>query len=88
MPTSSPLKVGVVGAGVGRMHLRAYQALENVEVVALCDVDETRLTQVGDLFNITYRYTDYKTMFEAGMIEAVSICLPNSLHAPVSLAAL
>lgn len=88
MPTSSPLKVGVVGAGVGRMHLRAYQALENVEVVALCDVDETRLTQVGDLFNITYRYTDYKNMFEAGMIEAVSICLPNSLHAPVSLAAL
>lgn len=88
MAPSSSLKIGVIGAGIGRIHMRAYQELGNVEIVALCDVDETRLNQIGDKFNVTYRYTDYQNMFEAGMIDAVSVCLPNSLHAPVSLAAL
>ena len=38
-----PLKVGVVGAGIGRHHLNGYRALANqVEVVALCDLNEAR----------------------------------------------
>ncbi len=83
------LKIGVVGAGIGRTHLAGYQALPNdVEIVALCDVNETRLKEIGDQFNIPLRYTDYHELFSSGQIEAVSICLPNSLHAPASIAAL
>ena len=35
------VKVGVVGIhGMGQSHMQAYNALPNVEVVALCDIDE------------------------------------------------
>jgi predicted dehydrogenase len=86
---TGPLKVGIVGSGIGRFHIRSYQMLPaEAEVVALCDVDEKRLTEIADEFHIPQRYTDYKELFSSGEVEAVSICLPNSLHAPVSIAAL
>jgi predicted dehydrogenase len=85
----SPIKVGVVGAGVGRLHLAGYRTLpDEVEVVALCDANEARLNEVGTVYNVPRYFTDYNELFASGEIEAVSICLPNSLHAPVSIAAL
>jgi predicted dehydrogenase len=83
------LKIGVVGTGVGRLHLQGYQTIPNeAEIVALCDVNEARLKEIGDSYNIPLRFTDYQALFTSGEIEAVSICLPNNLHAPASLAAL
>ena len=83
------LRIGVVGAGIGRLHLKGYQALSNkVEIVALCDADETRLQAVGDDYNIPLRFADFNELFASGEIDAVSICLPNNLHAPAAVAAL
>ncbi|GIK43153.1 MAG: oxidoreductase [Chloroflexota bacterium] len=85
----SLIKVGVVGAGIGRHHLAAYRALpQAVEIVALCDVNEARLNEIGTMYNVPRYFTDYNELFVSGEIEAVSVCLPNSLHAPVSIAAL
>ncbi|MDM8527025.1 Gfo/Idh/MocA family oxidoreductase [Anaerolineales bacterium HSG24] len=87
--SQSRLKVGVVGAGIGAIHIESYLKLPNsVELVALCDVDEARLTETADLYNIPERYTDAETMFRSGKIEAVSLCLPNHLHAPLAISAL
>lgn len=88
MTNHTPLKVGIVGSGIGRLHIQSYRLLPQVEVVALCDVDEVRLEEIGQRYNIPRRYTAFQALFESGEIEAVSICLPNSLHAPVSIAAL
>ncbi len=85
----SRLRVGVVGAGVGRAHLRGYAALPKaVEIVALCDADESRLEQVGNEFNIPLRYPDADALFASGKVDAVSLCVPNSLHAPLAVSAL
>lgn len=85
----SRLKVGIVGIGVGRLHVQGYQTLaDEVEIAALCDADEARLKEFGDTYNIPLRYTDFKELFASGQVEAVSICLPNFLHAPASIAAL
>lgn len=85
----APIKVGVIGAGIGRTHLAGYQALgQEVDIVALCDSDKVRLKEVGDKFNVPQRYTDVNKLLAADVVEAVSVCLPNSLHAPVSIAAL
>lgn len=87
--SKAPLKIGVVGVGIGRTHIRSYQAVPNEAiVVALCDVNETRLNEAADEYRIPLRYTDYQEMFTSGEVEAVSICLPNSLHGPISIAAL
>ncbi len=90
MPQHSlPLKVGVIGGGIGRTHLLGYLAQgERVDITALCDLDQTRLDMLGDEFNIPFRYTSTDALFKSGNIDAVSICLPNHLHATVSTAAL
>jgi len=85
----SKLRVGVVGAGIGGTHLGGYQKLpETVEVVALCDSNPTRLEEVADRFNVPLRYTSAEELFASGKIDVVSICLPNSLHVPMSIMAL
>ena len=82
------LRAGVVGAGVGHFHLKGYQLLPNVDAVALCDTNPARLDEIGDRYNVPRRFTDYRKLFASGQIDAVSIALPNSLHASVSIAAL
>jgi len=87
--SKSRLKVGVVGIGIGRAHLEGYLALaDEVEVVALCDLDKTRLKAIGQEYNVPLQFADFDLLFQSGEIEAVSICLPNNLHARACVAAL
>ncbi|WLR61472.1 Gfo/Idh/MocA family protein [Guptibacillus hwajinpoensis] len=83
------LKVAVIGCGsiARRRHLPEYNAEENVEIVAVCDVVKERAEEMVSLYGGT-AYTDYLTLLEDDEIDAVSVCLPNALHAPVSIAAL
>jgi len=42
------VRVGVVGTGgIARTHLRALRALPDVELAALCDMDEKRLGEAA-----------------------------------------
>ena len=82
------VNVAVVGIrGMGQGHIRAYQQLKDVEVSALCDVDENlfadRLKQ-----NYTDKglrapkiFKDMRRLFEDKTVDAVSIVTPNHWHA-------
>ena len=84
-----PLRVGVVGLGwAGEVHIKAYQQVAEVEVAAIADVSVERLTQIGDTYDVPYRYTDYRELLERDDLDAVSVCTPNQFHAPVAIAAL
>ena len=37
------IRVGVIGLGMGRHHIRGYRTHPKAEVVAICDLDEARL---------------------------------------------
>jgi len=79
------LKVGVVGLGMGRWHLQNYSKLKNVEIAALCDVDESRLKPAAEEFKVKRTYTDYRKMAQDKDLDAVSIAVPNFLHLPITL---
>ena len=72
--------------GMGQSHIQDYQKLENVEVVALCDVDENlfperikkHFTEKG--LKEPRTYVDMRKMFENKDIDAVSITTPNHWH--------
>lgn len=83
------LKVGVVGAGsiAKHRHLAEYAANENVEIVAICDINEERAKEMAKKFGAAQTFTDYKDLIKQDL-DAVSVCTPNYLHAPVSIAAL
>lgn len=83
------LKVGVIGCGAiaQRRHIIEYAANPNVKIVAVCDVVEDRAAAMAEKYGAE-KYTDYKELLKDETIDAISVCLPNYLHAPVSIDAL
>ncbi len=71
--TGEPLKVGVIGAGgIARsVHLPSLSELPEANVVALCDVIESRATQQAERFSVPRTYTLYREMFEQEDLDAV-----------------
>jgi predicted dehydrogenase len=78
----------VIGAGIGALHLAGYTKLPQVEVVALAGLDDDRVRRVAAEYRVPTTYREYSDLLADKTIDAVSICLPNALHAPVSIAAL
>ncbi len=93
MSKKDVLNVAVIGLGMGRGHLSGYAECPRSRPVALCDIDEDRLAERAKGHDIpaSALYSDYqKLIADARKLEldAVSVALPNALHAPVVLAAL
>lgn len=82
------LRVGIIGLGIGRSHIRGYQSHPGAEVVAIADLDETRLKVSGDEYKIAGRYRDAQEMLAKEKLDIVSVCTPNKFHKPLALAAL
>jgi predicted dehydrogenase len=96
------MKIGVLGLGfMGRVHLGAYRGIPEAEVVAVASSDDRKLS--GDLglaqgnlgpqrdlinFNGVSRYRTAQELFADRQVEAVDLCLPTYLHAPLAKAAL
>jgi predicted dehydrogenase len=82
------VRVGVVGIrGMGQSHIAEFSRIPNVEVAALCDVDENLFRGIVDK-HFTGRgapkpktYTDLRKLYEDKDIDAVSIVTPNHWHA-------
>jgi predicted dehydrogenase len=82
------IRTAVIGAGVGTAHIEGYLACSNAELVAVCDANPVRLNEILAHYNIKEGFTDYKELLKRDDIDAVSIALPNDLHAPVAIDAL
>jgi len=82
------LRCGIIGLGIGRSHIRGYQSHPGAEVVAIADLDETRLKVSGDEFKVPNRYRDAQEMLAKEKLDIVSVCTPNKFHRPLTLAAL
>jgi len=86
--TLKTLRVGIVGLGIGRHHLRAYQQIPGVEIVAVADTNPDRLEEFGKANGIPHLYADYQPLVARDDLDIVNVCTPNFLHAPITIAAL
>ncbi|MEO7145545.1 MAG: Gfo/Idh/MocA family oxidoreductase [Bryobacteraceae bacterium] len=83
---SDTVRVACVGVrGRGKNHIDAYTKLPNVELVALCDIDESVLNQrLKDVEDKGKKrpaaYTDLRKLLEDKSIDAISIATPNHNH--------
>lgn len=83
------MKVGVIGAGsISESHLQSYANNEQVEVYAICDLNEQRAQDKAKSYHATKVYYNYKDLLADDTIEAVSICTWNNSHAEIAIAAL
>jgi predicted dehydrogenase len=82
------VKVAVIGVGMGKAHAEYYQRCPEAELVALCDRDANRLAEVAGILGVSRTFTDTEELFRLPGLQAVSVALPNFLHAPITIAAL
>ena len=79
------LKIGIAGiGGISNAHIPAWLAIENIELIALCDCRMDQMNRYQDF----HCYTDFDEMLEKEQLEVVDICLPTYLHVAFSLKAL
>lgn len=85
-----PIRVGIVGAGANTRlrHIPGLQAIDGVEVVAVCNRTRESGQRVADEFGIPRVATDPREVFEAGDIDAVCIGTWPYRHRDYVIAAL
>lgn len=86
-----PLQIGLIGLGsVAQVaHIPAWTRLKSeAQLAVACDEDKARLHAVTRRFGIPQAVTDFEDVLRDDSIDAVDICAPNHLHAPMAIAAL
>ncbi len=86
------LRVGVVGTGgiACGNHIPAWQQMPNAEITAICDIKPEAAAKGAKLTGVDDErvYDDYEEMFDTEELDVVSVCTPNCVHMPATVAAL
>ncbi len=89
MASSSSIRVGIAGLGwPGERHAEAINGSTLGTVYSVCDLNAERLKAFAATFGPKHIFTSFDEMLMDQDVEAIVICLPNSLHYPCSLKAL
>src|SRR5260370_35457029 len=85
-PCYDKLNVAYIGCG-GQGGVDLNEAAKTENIVALCDVDEVRAAANYKKFDKQPKYKDFRKMIETEgkNIEAVTIGIPDHMHAEVAL---
>ncbi|MBV9218774.1 MAG: Gfo/Idh/MocA family oxidoreductase [Methylobacteriaceae bacterium] len=82
------LKVGVIGAGIGKAHVAAYRQLpECYHVEAICDLDAEKARTVATEHEVAKVMPDYDALLGLDL-DVIDICTPSNLHFTQALQAL
>lgn len=83
------VKVGVVGCGVvaTAYYLPYLMRMDTVDLVAVCDLYETRTEACSRLFGVREQYRDYHEMIDQADIDAVFILTAPGTHVPFTMKA-
>jgi predicted dehydrogenase len=90
IPPSQRLNVAFVGvAHRASENLKELAKLANVNVVALCDVDDNYLADAAKKYPRARTYNDFRRMLDEGKdIDAVCVATPDHIHAIASISAM
>lgn len=88
MQKKKTVNFGVIGLGMGRGHLEGYLRAPNAEVIGIADLNEARLKECKERYNIENAFTNYHDLLKLKKLDAVSIAVPNFLHKPITIDAL
>ncbi len=75
----------IIGIGnIAPIHATAIQSIPGARLVAICTRDETRGRAFAEKFGGVY-HSDYRAVLARADVDAVAICTPHDLHAPMTL---
>ena len=83
------LRTAVIGCGmISKNHLKALRQIDQVNCVAVCDLEEEKAQKAAAEYGIPRIYTDYKEMLNCPDLDAVHVCTPHHLHGQMVIDAL
>ena len=78
---SGPVRVAVVGLGIGQAHVYGFRRRKDLfTVTALCDLDPGALAPLAERLPDARTTTALSDVLGAGDVDVVSICTPPFLH--------
>lgn len=81
------LRHAIIGCGTiaqGR-HLSLCSEHPFIDLVCLCDIDLEKAEKMAAKYNVSNYVRDYYEILDDSSIDSVTVCLPNNLHAQVSI---
>ncbi len=85
------LRHAAIGVGgMGSADLSSLCSHPNIEIAALCDVDQRRLDQAAGNFKKARTYKDWRELLdkEGDRIDSVNVTTPDHMHAAIAMEAL
>jgi len=74
------IKIGILGAGyMGSTHARAYQQVEDVEIVGIADVNNAKAVSLAEKYNAR-SYSNPDELIYREDVDVIDICLPTPFH--------
>jgi threonine dehydrogenase-like Zn-dependent dehydrogenase len=90
-PFANKLKHVCIGVGgMGRHDLQRFIAHPDIEIIAICDVDEERLQKAAELVPNARRYKDWRELFkkEKDNFDSVNVSVPDHNHFAIAISAI
>ena len=88
---ANKVRLGIIGLGAqGSMYAGFIQdgMVPNMEIGAVCDVDQAKAQVVESKYPGVPFYGDYIAMLDSGDVDAVVTCVPHYLHPEMGIEAL
>lgn len=90
---NSRINLGMIGCGgMLNYHLRSFLGREDVEILALCDVNRRHLSSTQErcrgVFDSCKLYEDFEEVMSRPDIDAVLVTTPDHWHAAIAIAAM
>lgn len=83
------IRVGIIGAGaIAQDHCKNVSRYPGAELAAIADLSAARRNEIKKTYGMQRAYATWEELIADREIDAVTIALPNALHAPASLAAI
>ena len=81
----APVRVAILGLGMGTFHLEVLRKNPQAQVTMLCDLREDHARNLAERTGVPEYCTDYHKVAANPNIDAVVVALPVFLHAPVTI---
>ncbi len=82
------VNVAIIGLGFGTQFIPIYKRDPRANMLAICRRSEKELNDIGDIFDVPRRYTQYADVLADPDVDYVHINTPIPDHGPMSIAAL
>ena len=82
--------IGIIGCGTiaNASHIPSYLKDDRSDILYFCDTLPDRAREAVERYGCGAATADFRDVIGDSRVAAVSVCVPNDMHAPISIAAL